>query len=72
MCSLEIDRADCFCVADSDEGYSVRPHDPRTENPAGKSTAESQVSLVFGMCGQIKSSSEHCLGMICKNGSKKM
>lgn len=49
---LEIDSAYCFCVADSDEGYSVRPHDPRTENPAGKGTAESQVSSVFEMCGQ--------------------
>lgn len=55
-------------VTDSDKGYSVRPHYPRTENPAGKSTAESQVSLVFEMCGQmeIKKSSEHCVGMICK------
>lgn len=34
-------------ATDSDKGYSVRPHDPRPENPAGKSTAESQVSLVF-------------------------
>lgn len=55
-------------VTDSDKGYSVRPHDPRTENPASKSTAESQVSSVFEIGGQmeIKSSSEHCLEMICK------
>ncbi len=44
---LEIDSAHCFCVTASDEGNSVRPHDPRTENPAGKSTAETQVSPVF-------------------------
>lgn len=43
---LEIDSAHC-CVPDSAEGNSIRSHDPRTENPAGKSTAETQVSLVF-------------------------
>lgn len=44
---LEIDSAHCFCNPASDEGNSVRPHDPRTENPAGKRTAETQVSPVF-------------------------
>lgn len=60
---LEIDSAHCFCVTDSDEGNSVCPHDPRTENPAGKSTAETQVSLVFEIC-VVKCGRVHCLRII--------
>lgn len=34
------------CVTDPDERDSVRPHDSGSENPAGESTAETQVSAV--------------------------